>query len=409
MSTADSALILGGGKSTRMGFDKKNLELNGNNVLVSLITKLRSIFSEVLLSSNESVYEKIITLHDELGSGPLAGIYQGLKHCKSEYLYVTACDMPFISISYIHYIREIVMTRQVDACVARYNDGRYELFNCFYNKSCLPYIYDALTHNEFRPRMVLDKVNCHTVEPSIFERFNENGNMFCNINTKEDLELLQGTSVTDTDVTGQTAQGVEGGMEYQPPQSLQQMILIGSMGRNSGKTTMALELIRLWKDHFPITAVKITSVNKENKHCPRNINCGGCRDFSGESLLEEIKEPFGDKDTDKFIRAGAHKVFWLRSTRIALQKAFAAFSTKVPEDSLIICESNCLARAFRPACFIMLSHSKDHPGKPSAQGLIEKADIVLQGSYEVSDITRTAEQIKIGRTEKGRPLVHLSE
>jgi hypothetical protein len=198
-------------------------------------------------------------------------------------------------------------------------------------------------------------------------------------------------------------------MEYQPPRSLQQMILIGSMGRNSGKTTMALELIRLWKERFPITAVKITSVNKDNKYCPRNVNCGGCSDFPGESLLEEIKEPVGDKDTDKFIRAGAHNVFWLRSTRIALQEAFAAFSLKVPEDSLIICESNCLAQTFRPACFIMLSHSKDHPGKPSAQGLIEKADIVLQGSYEVSDITRTAEQIKIGRTEEGRPLVHLSE
>ena len=194
-----------------------------------------------------------------------------------------------------------------------------------------------------------------------------------------------------------------------PPLSLKQMILIGSMGRNSGKTTMALELIRLWKDSFPITAVKITSVDRENDHCPHGKNCGGCTGFVGHYLLEEMKDPLGDKDTDKFIRAGAHRVFWLRSSRIAISEAFVDFSMNVPEDSLIICESNCLAQAFRPACFIMLSHSKDHPGKPSAQGLIEKADIVLQGSYEVSDITRTAEQIKIGRTEKGRPLVHLSE
>jgi hypothetical protein len=49
--------------------------------------------------------------------------------------------------------------------------------------------------------MVLDKVNCHIVEPSIFERFNENGNMFYNINTKKDLELLQSANVTGADVT----------------------------------------------------------------------------------------------------------------------------------------------------------------------------------------------------------------
>ena len=197
MSTADSALILGGGKSTRMGFDKKNLELDGNNVLISLITKLRSIFSEVLVSSNDPfVYENVTTLHDELGDGPMAGIYQGLKHCKSEYLYVTACDMPFISIPYIHYIREIVMTRQVDVCVARHDDGSYEPFNAFYNKSCLTYIYDALLRKEYRPRMVFAIANCCIVEPSTFERFNDNGKMFFNINSKKDLEILQGTDVT---------------------------------------------------------------------------------------------------------------------------------------------------------------------------------------------------------------------
>jgi len=193
MSIADSALILGGGKSTRMGFDKKHLELDGNNVLVSLITKLRSIFCEVLVSSNDPfVYEDIVALPDELGTGPLAGIYQGLIHCKSEYLYVIACDMPFISISYIHHIREIAMTRQIDACVARHDDGLYEPFNSFYNKSCLTQIHDALTRQEYRPRMVLRKLNCCIVEPATFERYNEGGNMFYNINSKKDLELLQG-------------------------------------------------------------------------------------------------------------------------------------------------------------------------------------------------------------------------
>jgi len=191
--------------------------------------------------------------------------------------------------------------------------------------------------------------------------------------------------------------------------SLERMILIGSMGRNSGKTTMALELIRLWKDRFPITAVKITSVDRESGHCQTGKNCGACTGFSGDYLLEEMKDTNGEKDTDKFVRAGAHRVFWLRSSRTALIEAFAYFSITAPEDSLIICESNTLAQVLQPACFIMLSHSRDNPGKLSAQAVIARADIVLQGEYTVSDIVSTAAKIEIGRNEKGQPLIHLPE
>jgi molybdopterin-guanine dinucleotide biosynthesis protein A len=184
----DSALILAGGKSARMGYDKKQLELNGAKVMDSLICRLHSMFSEILVSSNEPfVYENVTTLHDEIGAGPLAGIYQGLRFCKSDYLYVIACDMPFISVEYIHYIRKIVNAKQIDACIARRNDGFYEPFNSFFSKRCIPSIYDALMHQEYKIRMLLDKLHLHIVEPAIIEQYNTR-DMFFNINYKEDLE-----------------------------------------------------------------------------------------------------------------------------------------------------------------------------------------------------------------------------
>lgn len=182
----ESALILGGGRSTRMGYDKKQLELEGAKVMDSLITRLGSIFSEVLVSSNDPfVHEKATTLYDEIGAGPLAGIYQGLKFCKSDYLYVTACDMPFISMDYIRYIKKIVSTQEVDACVARRNDGFYEPFNSFFSKRCIAPLYDALIHQEYKISMLLHKLNLHIVDPSIVEHYK--GDIFFNINTKEDL------------------------------------------------------------------------------------------------------------------------------------------------------------------------------------------------------------------------------
>ncbi|MDR2392553.1 MAG: molybdenum cofactor guanylyltransferase, partial [Treponema sp.] len=115
-----SALILAGGRGTRIGYDKKKLELGGETVIAGLITKLHTLFSEVLVSSNEPFFhDQVVVLQDELGAGPLAGIYRGLTYCRSEYLYVVACDMPFISLEYIRYMQEAIRKKQVDACVAR--------------------------------------------------------------------------------------------------------------------------------------------------------------------------------------------------------------------------------------------------------------------------------------------------
>ncbi|MDR1025717.1 MAG: NTP transferase domain-containing protein, partial [Treponema sp.] len=43
MKPADSALILAGGLSSRMGYDKKNLELNGERVFDRLLAELRAL------------------------------------------------------------------------------------------------------------------------------------------------------------------------------------------------------------------------------------------------------------------------------------------------------------------------------------------------------------------------------
>ncbi|MDR2536319.1 MAG: molybdenum cofactor guanylyltransferase [Treponema sp.] len=186
----DSALILAGGQSTRMGYDKKQLELAGAKVIDRLIAGLGSIFNEVLVSSNQTfINENVRVLMDGLGRGPLAGIYQGLIHCKSDYLYVIACDMPFLSVEYIQYMRKTISAEAVDACIARRRDGFYEPFNSFFSKQCIPCIGDALTRQEYKIRPLLDKLNLHIIEPSTIDQYK--GDMFFNINYIEDLERAE--------------------------------------------------------------------------------------------------------------------------------------------------------------------------------------------------------------------------
>jgi len=186
---AESALILAGGQGSRMGYDKKLLKINGICVIEELINKLRFVFSEILVSTNRIngclSYKNVHVLYDDIGSGPLAGIYQGLKYCKSDYLYVIACDMPFISLDYIRYIKEIICSTQVDACVSSRNNGFYEPFNSFYNKNCLSILHNSIMCGEYKISLFLEKLNLYVVRSELTEKYKD---MFFNINSKEDLE-----------------------------------------------------------------------------------------------------------------------------------------------------------------------------------------------------------------------------
>jgi molybdopterin-guanine dinucleotide biosynthesis protein A len=186
-----SALILGGGRGTRIGYDKKRLELGGVSVLGALASQLQTVFAEVLISSNEPVtLPGIPVLPDRVGEGPMAGIYQGLLHCTSEYLYVAACDMPFINVAYIAYMQELIAKERMDACVARHSDGGLELFNSFYKKSCAALMGEALVKGEYKIRLVFDRLKVHEVDDGTLQKFDD-GKMFFNINYKEDLEQAE--------------------------------------------------------------------------------------------------------------------------------------------------------------------------------------------------------------------------
>jgi hypothetical protein len=188
-----------------------------------------------------------------------------------------------------------------------------------------------------------------------------------------------------------------------------QMILIGSSGRNAGKTTLAEDLIHRWKDSFPITALKVTTIADKGAACHRGVDgCGICTAMSAEFLLEKTSDyenyNTSNKDTSKLLRAGASHVFWLRSLKASLKDGYCSFMEKVLPDSLVICESNSLREFVKPGGFIMLVRKGSEAIKPSAAGVFALADITIEsmGNWE-----EQLSRIYISRTEQGYPKVQL--
>jgi molybdopterin-guanine dinucleotide biosynthesis protein len=193
------------------------------------------------------------------------------------------------------------------------------------------------------------------------------------------------------------------------------LILIGAPARNTGKTTLATELIRLWKDAVPITALKVTTIGDHG--CPHgDAGCGACsltesEQAAGFALMRESgrssgreSERYLAKDTMRLLAAGAEQVFWLRSMRTHLAEGYARFLEQADTQSLIICESNSLRETLEPALFIMLKCGD--AVKASAARVAPLAQISVTTPLDTA-VAHIAGRVTIERDAHGCPVVRL--
>ena len=191
MAIIKTAVILAGGKSSRMGFDKQLLKIKERKLMDSLISKLKSEFSEIIIVTNKPEYyiglgHKIIS--DEItDKGPLSGIHVGLKSSSSEYAYFIACDMPNINLEYIRFMKEEIYNQKVKGCVTQLGDW-IEPFNSIYSKDMIHDIEGYLEKGKSSIFSLLEYLNVLYIEEKTARVYSPNWDMFLNLNTKEDLE-----------------------------------------------------------------------------------------------------------------------------------------------------------------------------------------------------------------------------
>jgi molybdenum cofactor guanylyltransferase len=190
MERHGTAIILAGGKSSRMGFDKQFLKIDQRRLMDSLINKLKKEFPEIIIVTNKPEYyiglsHKIIT--DKLKEkGPLGGMHAGLLEASSKYSFVVACDMPNINMDYVRYMKESMGTEDVDGCVTNFMDW-IEPFSSFYSRDL---VVDIEKHIETGRRSInsmLKNLNIKYIKEDVARSFSPNWDMFLNLNTREDL------------------------------------------------------------------------------------------------------------------------------------------------------------------------------------------------------------------------------
>ena len=140
-----TALILCGGKSTRMGRPKAFLPYRGTLMITHIVDLVSQLFSEVLLVTNEpEIFDgfEIDTVKDIIPHrGPLGGILSGLLIASHHRAFVMACDMPFIDTELITDL--VKKSHNTDMLVLMHEKGIEPLIGV-YSKDCITALEESL-------------------------------------------------------------------------------------------------------------------------------------------------------------------------------------------------------------------------------------------------------------------------
>lgn len=182
-----TALVLAGGKSSRMGRDKTLLALGGQTMLARACAFGRSLGCPVLVAAGSEAHFDALpggarAVYDAApGLGPLSGLCAGLSAMETEFALVFAADMPYLSEAAAQLLLGAI--GDADVCLFQ-SDGHPEPLFALYRKRCLAAAAAALGAGELRLRALLRTLRTVTLDAP-------DGALFVNLNTPEEFESVR--------------------------------------------------------------------------------------------------------------------------------------------------------------------------------------------------------------------------
>jgi molybdopterin-guanine dinucleotide biosynthesis protein A len=184
-----TGIVLAGGQSRRMGYNKAEAMMHGRSMLLLMIDKLSSITPTILVSSGELTYRdiKYRQIPDVYPDcGPLGGIYSVLKASTTSLNLVVACDLPLVKAQFLAWIIEKAASNNALITVPVNEKGQPEMLCAVYHKDILPIMEQQIKLKAFKLKNLIDLVPSATIKISIdHPLYNEHA--FKNVNSPEVL------------------------------------------------------------------------------------------------------------------------------------------------------------------------------------------------------------------------------
>ena len=196
---AASAVVVAGGQSRRLGYDKRALRLwgpRGPTLLEHTVGVVARLCPDVVVVLNDP--EAWADLPARLvpdvyaDGGVLGGIYAGLLTARHDHALTVAGDMPFLSAELLAAM--LARPRDYDVLVPRSLQGGTtrnrldaETMHAIYGKGCLGPMRDALEAGRRQIAVFFPEVRVAFFEPDETRRYDPAGRSFLNVNTPEEV------------------------------------------------------------------------------------------------------------------------------------------------------------------------------------------------------------------------------
>lgn len=197
-----TGILLAGGKSRRMGEDKRFLLIGEHTLFERTLAVLQSIFQTVcvVIAQDSPPLEAGVPVVRDLvaGCGSLGGLYTGLKHTHTEYVFAVACDMPFLNPTLVRHM--VSLKDKADIVMVRLEQG-LQPTHALYSRRCLPVIEGMLHARQLKIQYLATHPSLHTrlVSDSELRMIDHEGLSFINVNTPADLDAARMRHARGTD------------------------------------------------------------------------------------------------------------------------------------------------------------------------------------------------------------------
>lgn len=179
------AVVLAGGKSSRMGQDKALILFNEKPLLLHIANILQEVNSKVYISGKKGAYNsfpypQIADVYPE--KGPLGGIYSALEYCKDDIL-VCPCDMPFINTYVLYFLLLNYDSTRIN--VLEFNGQIFPTLGIYpYNVASA--LKTFIENDILQLQKVLTALNAQKIAYPVHPNTKK---YFTNLNTPEDLKI----------------------------------------------------------------------------------------------------------------------------------------------------------------------------------------------------------------------------
>jgi molybdopterin-guanine dinucleotide biosynthesis protein A len=186
-----SGAVLAGGENRRMPVPKAFIEVKGEKIIERTLNIMKGSFREVFIVTNQPeiyTYLGVPMLGDIYDvRGPMTGIFTTLVNASNPWVFISACDMPFINRRLIQYMA--AKRHNADAVIPVAKGKTQPLFD-FYSSGFLPGLEKALTSGNKSIRDFLNNKRVEYISEREIKEFDPELRSFINLNSPEDVYMF---------------------------------------------------------------------------------------------------------------------------------------------------------------------------------------------------------------------------